>query len=181
MKKNEWVLIVTSMAMFIVLACQFGSLSVDENAVATAAQQTISAKQPTLTPNPPTLTPLPTYTPQLPPTTASMPCNKAKFISETVEDHTKFSPNEEFTKTWRLENIGTCTWNTNYRVALQSGNAMGVSSPRYFTQIIQPGEKMDVVLEMKAPSSKGGYTSWWQLQDDRGNKFGQISVVILVN
>jgi hypothetical protein len=79
-----------------------------------------------------------------------------------------------------VENIGTCTWNTNYRIELQSGEPMGAGNTHYFSQIIHPGERMDVVLELEAPSNEGEYTSWWQLQDDQGKKFAQLYVLIEV-
>jgi hypothetical protein len=183
MKKNIIVVLVCMVVMLVALACQITAAEPDENEVATAAAQTIEAKYPPTeepTAGPPTVTPLPTYTVVVPPTPEPKPCNKAKFISETVPDGTEFSPDEEFTKTWRLENIGTCTWNTNYRVALQSGDSMGMDGSQHFTQIIKPGEYMDVVLELEAPSDEDDYTTWFQLQDDSGKKFAQLSVQIEV-
>lgn len=166
--------------MLALLACQFDFSPTDENAIATAAAQTVAAMQPDELAVVPTVTPQPSYTPTLKPTATALPCNKAEFISETVPDNTVFDPNEEFTKSWRLKNIGTCTWNTNYRIKIQSGDDMGLASGWYFPQYVQPGEKMDVVLDLEAPSSPGKYTSFWQLQDDHGRKFGQVYLVIEV-
>lgn len=181
MKKNIHILLLCAIIMLFVISCQIFSTQVDENAVATAAAQTMQAKQPTdASAGPPTVTPMPTYTVAVAPTATPKPCNKAKFISETVPDGSEFSPNEGFTKSWRLKNIGTCTWNTGYCIELQSGKPMGAGNTRYFTQIIKPGEFMDVVLELEAPSSDGEYTSWWQLKDDSGKKFAQLYVQIEV-
>ena len=180
MKKTTISIITVSAVMLIVLACQINLSPVDQNAIATAAEQTIVAKQPTLAPIPPTATPQPTQADTPVPSPTPKPCNKAEFISETIPDNSEFNPNEEFTKTWRLKNIGTCTWNTNYRVVLQSGDAMGMDSAQYFTQTIGPGEQMDVVLELKAPSDDGKYTTWFQLKDNEGKKFAQVYVMIEV-
>ena len=61
---------------------------------------------PTNTPVPPTPTPVPpTATP------TPIPCNWAQFVEDvSVKDGTVFTPDSLFTKTWRLKNIGTCTW-----------------------------------------------------------------------
>lgn len=183
MKKNTAVLLICAAIMLLGLACQIVSTAPDENEVATAAAQTIEAKYPSTEEPPaipPTATAYPTYTVAVSPTATPKPCNKAKFISETVQDGTEFNANEDFTKTWRVENVGTCTWNTKYKVALQSGDSMGLGGFKYFTQVIQPGEFMDVVLDLEAPAESGEYTTWFQLKDDSGVKFAQLFVQIEV-
>ena len=38
-------------------------------------------------------------------------CDQAQFVSDlTAPDGSSFAPGAAFTKTWRLMNIGTCTW-----------------------------------------------------------------------
>src|SRR5690349_12154805 len=40
-------------------------------------------------------------------------CDSAAYVKDvTIPDGTIFSPGAQFTKTWRLQNIGTCTWTT---------------------------------------------------------------------
>ncbi|HGJ66308.1 TPA: hypothetical protein ENS27_13160, partial [bacterium] len=42
-------------------------------------------------------------------------CNWAGFVADvTVPDGTSFAPGAAFIKTWRLKNIGTCTWTGKY-------------------------------------------------------------------
>ena len=180
-QKHRYYVIAGLALMAVLLACQLFEEPAGENTVATAAAQTMQARQPDSPPVViPTITPLPQQVEPTTPPEPVKPCNKALFISETVPDHSEFSPNEDFTKTWRVENVGTCTWNTNYRIELQSGEAMGAGYTHYFPQIIHPGERMDVVLELDAPPEEGEYTSWWQLQDDQGKKFAQLYVLIEV-
>ena len=57
----------------------------------------------------PTITTAPTNTPPGPPTAIPKPCNAASFISETIADGTKLSTGQSFDKTWRFQNVGTCT------------------------------------------------------------------------
>ncbi|HLO15367.1 MAG TPA: NBR1-Ig-like domain-containing protein, partial [Anaerolineales bacterium] len=68
---------------------------------------------PTITSTP---TPSPTLSPTITPTpTKITPCDKAAFVADvSIPDGTLFSPGFQFTKVWRLKNVGTCTWTTSY-------------------------------------------------------------------
>ena len=53
---------------------------------------------------------------------AATTCDWAQFITDaTVPDGTSFAPGTAFRKTWRLRNIGTCTWTTGYSLVYDSG------------------------------------------------------------
>jgi hypothetical protein len=53
------------------------------------------------------------------------PCDWAQVTGDvTVKDGTTFSPGKKFTKTWRLKNIGACTWTDNYDLVFVSGERM---------------------------------------------------------
>ena len=42
--------------------------------------------------------------------------DRAQFVADvTVPDGTRYDPGATFTKTWRLRNIGTCTWTTSWK------------------------------------------------------------------
>ena len=97
-----------------------------------------------------------------------------------MPDNTKFSPSTEFTKSWRLKNIGTCTWNPNYKLVFVSGDHM--SGPDYvkLDDYVAPGEKIDILVDLKSPSKAGTYTGYWKLQANDGFKFAQVYVQIKV-
>lgn len=78
---------------------------------------------PTITPTPTrTSTPIPTIDRTRPPIntpTREIPCNKAvagQPIDVTIPDDTVMTPGQPFSKTWRLENAGSCTWTRQYAV-----------------------------------------------------------------
>ncbi|MDO9546798.1 MAG: NBR1-Ig-like domain-containing protein [Pelolinea sp.] len=119
----------------------------------------------------PTITISPTDTPEGPPTDTPEPCNRAKFISETIEDGTDFDPNESFTKTWRLRNDGTCTWNANYKLVFVDGDQLSGPSTKNLTQSVAPGEQVDISVNLKAPGSGGTYKGFWKVADDEGEYF----------
>ncbi len=100
-------------------------------------------------------------------------CNWARFVEDvTIEDRTVLEDNETFTKIWRLENIGDCTWTTNYDVFFTSGNRMGAPAVMNMPENVAPGETVDISIDMVAPDSPGTYTGYWLLRDEAGNIFG---------
>jgi hypothetical protein len=89
--------------------------------IATPTPTTIPTPFPTITPTPTTIpTPFPTSTPT--PMQASL-CDKAVFVADvTVPDGTSFSPGFQFTKVWRLRNVGTCTGPVAIRLCSTEAN-----------------------------------------------------------
>jgi hypothetical protein len=99
--------------------------------------------------------------------------DQAEFVDDvTVEDDTEFLPGEKFTKTWRLRNSGTCTWNSEYGLVFVKGDQMGAASPVNLAAEVAPGQSVDVSVEMTAPASAGTYRGDWQLRDRAGKNFG---------
>jgi hypothetical protein len=117
------------------------------------------------------VTPTNTSTPI--PTQTETPCNRAAFVSDvTVPDGTSLTPNESFTKTWRLKNAGTCTWNSSYALVFDDGNAMSGPASKALTGTVAPGQTVDISVDLKAPSSSGSYRGYWLLRSDTGILFG---------
>jgi len=90
-------------------------------------------------------------------------------------------PNEEFTKTWRLLNSGTCSWTPAYAVVFSSGSAMNGPASQALTGNVNPGQTIDISVSLKAPASDGDYTGWWKLRDAGGVLFSQFYVEIAVD
>ena len=130
--------------------------------------------QPTSTPSPqPTQTLANTSTDVATNTNTQGNCNHALFVDDvTVEDRTVFNPNEGFTKIWRLENKGDCIWNTDYQIVFDSGYDLDATHVKDLPQSVEPGETVDIHIEMNAPASPGIYTGYWKLKDENGNYFG---------
>jgi hypothetical protein len=129
---------------------------------------------PTNTPQP-SNTPGPTNTQYIPPATStSAPCNRATFIDDvTIPDGTEMNPGETFTKTWKLKNIGSCTWNSNYKLVFDHGDAMGASAIVNFPSgSVAPNQQVNLSVSFTAPSSSGDYRSDWKLRSDTGEVFG---------
>jgi hypothetical protein len=97
----------------------------------------------------------------------------AQFIADvTVPDGTRYDPGATFTKTWRLRNIGTCTWTTGYTMFFDSGTQMGSTTSVAFPSSVAPGSTVDLSVNMTAPNSPGHYISYWKFKNASGTPFG---------
>ncbi len=119
------------------------------------------------------ITPSPTTTSTITPTINST-CNHASFVEDiNIPDGTLISPEETFVKVWRLKNTGTCAWTTEYQAVFQSGAQMeGRDAFVFSDRDIQPGETVDILVELVAPDTPGEYKGYWILRDSGGNVFG---------
>jgi hypothetical protein len=129
--------------------------------------------QPTPSVNPPTAV---TVTPTSIKTTAPDDlCNQAlpgSPVDVTVPDNTIMQPGQQFTKTWRLQNAGTCTWSTEYALVWFSGEQFEAPSTVALTSEVSPGGTVDLSVDMKAPSAPGDHISYWKLRNGSGVLFG---------
>lgn len=117
-----------------------------------------------------TLVPQPT---KMPPTPTPIPCNVGEFVADiSIPDGTSISANASFVKTWRLKNVGSCTWDSRYDIAFVEGNQMGGPSYIDMPAEVKPGQTIDISVTLKAPASSGTYTAKFMLVNPNGVKFG---------
>lgn len=105
----------------------------------------------------------------------SASCNQAlpgAPIDVTIPDDTKLRPGEAFTKTWRLQNVGTCPWTSDYSIVWFSGERLEAPLEVSINETITYGQSVDLSVDMKAPESQGTYQSNWKLRDPSGALFG---------
>lgn len=101
--------------------------------------------------------------------------DNAQFIADiTVPDGTVFSPNNTFTKTWRIKNNGTSTWSTGYKLAFQYGYSMSAPGEVSISRSVAPGSTIDISVNMTAPSSAGSYRGNWKMKNAAGTTFGEL-------
>lgn len=121
---------------------------------------------PTNTTIPPTLL-VPTFTP------VPLVCDRAQFVREiSVQDNTPFTPGTWFVKTWRLKNIGSCTWTKDYKLVFISGNAMDANPSAQLLKTVEPNQTVDISVTLKAPHKIGTYRGDWMLSNLSGVRFG---------
>ena len=118
---------------------------------------------PSPTPEPPTLTPTPT-----PP-----PCDWAQFMTDvSVKDGARLYAGTSFTKTWRIMNIGACTWGPGYALVFVDGTQMGGPNVVYLSSTVRPGQTIDLSVDLIAPANEGFYTGNWELRNAANVLFG---------
>ncbi len=125
-----------------------------------------------------TVTTQPTLTPTVTIAPPAAPCtNIATFISDvTISDGTELNKSQAFTKTWRIKNIGTCTWTSGYKIVYDHGDQLNGPAENQLTSgLVAPGQEMDVSINMTAPASVGEYKGWWKFKEPAGVIFALTS------
>ena len=101
--------------------------------------------------------------------------DRAQFVADvTVPDGTRYDPGATFKKTWRLRNVGTCTWTTSYTMVFDTGTQMGSTTSVNLTQT-PPGQTVDVSVDMTAPNAAGHYIGYWKFKNASGTLFGMTA------
>jgi hypothetical protein len=127
----------------------------------------------------PTETAIPTNNPFEVTATETL-CDDAKWVADvTVPDGTEMTPGQDFVKTWRIKNIGSCTWGTGYTLIHGYDEKLdGVAEP--LTTAVAPGEEVEVSVRFKAPAGTGEHRSYWRLQNALSSAFGEFFYVTIV-
>jgi glutamine transport system substrate-binding protein len=85
-------------------------------------------------------------------------------------------PGQDFSKGWRVQNDGTCAWPDDFELAYANGNriesAMGGTSVK-LGRAVQPGEQLDISVNLRAPQTYGTFQGFWRLRDVLGQAFGE--------
>ena len=159
-------------------------------AIYTAAAQTVFAQltqqAPTVTPtleftNTPSITATsliqqPTNT--LPRPTSSN-CANMTFVSDvTIPDGTQMPVGQEFTKTWRVQNSGTCQWTTNFKLVFAYGEGMSGQSVA-IPAVVATGQQVDISVKLKVPNKTGSLTGFWTMMDDKNQPFAKLLTVVI--
>ena len=85
-------------------------------------------------------------------TTTSDCTDSAAFVADvTVPDNQAFPPGENFVKTWRIKNTGTCTWTDRYHLVFSKGDQMKAPDSSALKQT-PPGNMLDISVNMTSPS-----------------------------
>jgi len=93
-------------------------------------------------------------------------------IDISIEDDTEMASGEAFTKIWRVVNVGTCSWTTDYDVVFFSGELMDASTSLHLSESVSPNESVDISVNMVAPQEPGTYQGNWKLRNVDGTLFG---------
>ena len=99
--------------------------------------------------------------------------NGMMFISDvSLPDRTVLLPNMSATKTWNIQNTGTCPWDSTYSFNYVKGSVFGPTSIK-INKLVAPGQNYEISVPFTTPASNGEYTAWWQMRAPEGTNFGQ--------
>lgn len=152
---------------------------------------TLTAAVFTPTPAQPTETPAPeaTETPTTPPlaqvtnaegTTIAL-CDSLEFVEDvTIPDDTSMAPGQDFVKTWRVRNAGSCPWGAGYGLVYANYSNEMSGQPQPLTEVVQPGQEVEVSVQFTAPNEAGNYLSAWQMANPAGVTFEDIIFVRII-
>ena len=181
------------LALVTILACSPLAASTPQpaatlNALYTAAAQTLEGMSTqaaiatqlsataTLSLSVPTSSPIAvnTFTSVPPLTSAPVSrCDSAAFVGDvTYPDGSTVPLGGPFTKIWRLQNTGTCTWTTSYALVYVSGERFGAPAAVAMPTNVGPGQTVDLEVNLTAPSQSGSYRGFWKLRNSSNVLFG---------
>ena len=170
-----------------ILACNLPSSQQDPAAIMTAAALTVQAQLSTSVPPPATPTNTPVPFPTAPPATAvpsaspTPSCDNAHFVTDiTIPDGMTISAGDNFTKTWRFQNIGHCSWTSSYDLVFMSGDLLNGPSVQALSGNVNPGQTVDLSVDLTAPTVTGTYVGNWGLRNAAGVIFARFYVQIKV-
>ena len=132
-----------------------------------------STRQPELSQEdlPPSPTPTPSPTPS--PTAEQQDCTDVVTFGDdldiTIPDDTEVAPGASLTKVWRINNSGTCTWNSSYALVFATGDQMGGPSVQAFPGSVAPDASVDLSIDLTAPTATGIYQGFWRIRSPHGS------------
>lgn len=152
-------------------AAQTVAAQLTNSAPARTATPPIFATAAFATPSSATLPPAAT---RIPATPTALPCNQAAFVEDiSIPDGSQLVTGAAFTKTWRLKNVGTCTWTSGYSLVFERGDQLGGPVSQTLTSgTVAPGQTIDISVNLVAPAAPGTYHGDWKLRDSGGVLFG---------
>jgi hypothetical protein len=152
------------------------ALAVPPTSAATATTAATATREGT---EQPTATTAPTNNP-FETTPTQVICDDAKWVEDvTVPDGTQMSPGQDFVKTWKIRNTGSCTWGTGYVPIFAYAEKMGgIAEP--LTGAVAPGEEVEISVRFKAPTNTGEFASTWRMANASNIPFGENVFVLIV-
>jgi len=110
-------------------------------------------------------------------------CDSMSFDPTTVDvntpDGTEMTPNQEFVKTWKIKNNGSCVWGAGYGLMYSYGERMS-GQPQPVAGVVAIGQEVEVSVSFKAPAKAGQYQSFWIMANANGIPFGKVVYVKII-
>ena len=119
----------------------------------------------------PPVTSLPTATSAVvakPPTSTG---DKAELVGQDPADGSSVGKGDIVTTTLVIQNVGTTTWTTAYKLVYYAGDRMSSPYDLNMPHQVKPGESAKLVFQLKAPDSSGKKQIIWVMQNPDAANF----------
>ena len=94
----------------------------------------------------------------------------ALFIADvTYPDNTIIAAGETITKTWEIQNTGTCSWGPGYELEFATGEFTEVSSLADPFPVVEPSETVELSVVATAPATADIHKGAWVIQRPEGD------------
>lgn len=111
-------------------------------------------------------------------------CDSLGFDVATVDvnipDNTIMAPGQDFIKTWLVQNTGSCPWGAGYVLAYAGYDDDMSGQFIAMTEVIQPGQEVEVSVQFTAPDQAGTYVSAWSMRNPAGAFFPLVVFVKII-
>jgi hypothetical protein len=90
-------------------------------------------------------------------------CLEGRYVADvTIPDNTQVDKGQEFVKTWRVRNSGTCAWPQSTVLARVRSELGGLES--IAVGAVPVGETVEVSITLVAPDDEGVFSGKWVLE-----------------
>ncbi len=110
-------------------------------------------------------------------------CYSLSYVADVnIPDNAPMTPGETFTKTWKVRNSGTCSWEAGFKFAFTGGDNMN-GATYTLPQSVPANTELNISIDMTAPTNKAGsLRSNWRMSTAAGGFFGdEVYVLILIS
>jgi len=101
-------------------------------------------------------------------------------VDVNIPDNTVMTPGQDFIKTWRVKNNGSCPWGAGYKLVYAGYTNPMSGQFQPLTEVVQPGQEVEVSVQFQAPDEAGEYLSAWQMSNPAGVTFPKIIFVKII-
>jgi hypothetical protein len=106
--------------------------------------------------------------------------DKLQWVSNVPADKSKVPAGKGFKITWKLQNVGTTTWDNTYSFKFYAGTQLAKNGGYPITKEVKPNSTFDFTVDAVAPTTPGDYYSLWVLQRPDGMNVGRFDITLTV-
>jgi hypothetical protein len=114
----------------------------------------------------------------------AVPGDDSRFVADvTVPDGSRIPVDEDFVKTWEIQNVGSAVWENRFlqREGPTDGPGLCSSAPRVPIPRTRPGASVQISVRFRAPGLPGSCYTEWKMVDADGRYFFPAKVSLYMD